>query len=141
MTAFFDTSAVIALSDPQEPNHAWSMSEFTARQAEGPIVISDVIYAEVSVGMNAREDVDAIIQQFGLERAERDDGALFDAAKRFHKYKKKDGGPKLNVLPDFFIGAAARSLDIPLVTANPKDFRHFFSGLRIVHPNGEEVVP
>ena len=141
MTAFFDTSAVIALTNPEEPNHAWSVAEFTARQAEGPVIINDIVYAEVSVGMADKAAVDAIIQQFGLERAMPDDAALFSAAQRFHKYKKTDGGPKLNVLPDFFIGAAARSLEVPLVTANPKDFRHFFSGLRIVHPQGEEVVP
>jgi predicted nucleic acid-binding protein len=141
MTAFFDTSAVIALANPQEPNHEWSLAEFTTRQVEGPIVINDIVYAEVSVGMADQAAVDAIIQQFGFERAMRDDTALFNAAQRFHKYKKVDGGPKFNVLPDFFIGAIARSLDIPLVTANPKDFRHFFSGLRIVHPQGEEIVP
>lgn len=141
MTAFFDTSALVALTNPQEPNHAWSMAEFTTRQADGPIVINDIVYAEVSVSMINQDAVDEIVRQFGLERALRDDAALFNAAKRFHKYKKADAGPKLNVLPDFFIGAAARSLNIPLVTANPKDFRHFFSGLRIVHPDGEEVVP
>lgn len=27
-----------------------------------------------------------------------------------------------------------------LVTGNPKDFRNFFFGLVISHPNGEEVV-
>lgn len=141
MTAFFDTSAVIALANPLEPNHEWSFAEFTARQALGPIIINDVVYAEISVGMADQAAIDMLIQEFGIERASRDDSALFGAAKRFYKYKKSDGGPKLNVLPDFFIGAAARSLNIPLVTANPKDFRHFFSGLHIVHPSGEELVP
>ena len=141
MTAFFDTSAVIALSDTTQVNHAWSLHEFVTRQAHGPIIISDIVYAEVSVGMPDRASVDAVVAKFGFERTARDDAALFHAGKRYYQYKHVNSGPKLNVLPDFFIGAAALSLDIPLVTANPKDFRKFFSGLMIVHPDGEDIVP
>lgn len=141
MTAFFDTSAVIALADQGQIHHDWSLEQFTAFQALGPIIISDVVYAEVSVSYASRPAVDAVVAQFGFQRALRDDDALFAAGKRFHLYKDKDKGPKLNVLPDFFIGAAARSLNVPLVTANPKDFRRFFSGLQLVHPAGTENVP
>lgn len=140
MTAFFDTSAVIALATPAETNHGWALGEFTTRQAAGPIVVSDIVYAEVSAGMSSRADVDEIIRRFGLERTRLDDAALFDAGQRFKLYRKTKG-QKTNVLPDFFIGAAARLLGVPLVTANPKDFRGFFSGLIIVHPGGQELVP
>lgn len=139
MTAFFDTSAIVALANPTEVAHAWSLGEFTTRQAEGPIVISDIVYAEMSAGMNDKNAVDELIARFGFERAATDNTALFDAGQRFKIYKKV--GPKTNVLPDFLIGAAARSMGVPLVTANPKDFRNFFSGLTIVHPGGEETVP
>jgi predicted nucleic acid-binding protein len=140
MTAFFDTSAIVALADSEEPRHSWSLREFTTRQALGPIVINDVVYAEISAGMTSRDEVDKLILRFGFERAVRDDSALFSAGQRFKCYKTGPGN-KTNVLPDYFIGATARSLGIPLVTANPKDFRRFFQGLIIVHPGGEETVP
>ena len=141
MTAFFDTSAVMALADTAHMNHAWSLGEFVQRQVLGPIFISDIVYAEFSAGMASREAVDAVLQRFGFERTRRDDTALFDAGQRYYAYKKANNGPKMNVLPDFFIGATARSLNVPLVTANPKDFRSFFSGLVIVYPGGQEMVP
>jgi predicted nucleic acid-binding protein len=140
MTAFFDTSALIALINTSEKNHNWSLAEFTAHQALGPVVISDIVYAEFSAGMSNQAAVDQVIAQFGLQRASRDDASLFDAGQCFKLYRRKNG-PKTNVLPDFFIGAAAKSLGIPLVTANPKDFRKYFTGLKIIHPGGQEVVP
>lgn len=139
MTAFFDTSALMALVDQDYVFHAWSLDKFTELQELGPILINDVVYAEFSVAMATRSEVDQVINRLGLQRILRDDDALFDAGKRFHLYKDK-GGPKMNVLADFFIGAAARSLEVPLVTSNPKDFRSFFSGLTIIHPKGEEIV-
>jgi predicted nucleic acid-binding protein len=140
MTAFFDTSALVALINGSEPNHSWSLAEFTTLQTRGPIIISDIVYAELSAGMPTQADVDKIIARFGLERATRDDASLFDAGHRFKIYRNQKG-PKTNVLADFFIGAAARSLGIPLVTANPKDFRKYFTGLTIIHPGGQETVP
>lgn len=140
MTAFFDTSVVIALANPLEANHGWSINELAAWQKNGPVVISDMVYAEVSAGMPDKASVDAIVARFGFDRAFPDDAALFDAGQRYKTYRGNNG-QKTNVLPDFFIGAAARSLGIPLVTANPKDFRTFFSGLTIVHPGGQETVP
>ena len=141
MTAFFDTSAVIALADAAQLNHAWTLSEFTTHQAEGPIVINDIVYAELSAGMPDQQAVDEVVARFGLQRASRDDVALFDAGQCFKLYRSARKGPKSNVLPDFFIGATARSLGVPLVTANPKDFRGYFSGLTIVHPGGREIIP
>jgi predicted nucleic acid-binding protein len=139
MTAFFDTSALIALTDPTHANHSWSLAEFTSRQTAGPIIINDIIYAEFSAGMPDRSAVDAVVSRFGLQRALRDDGALYDAGQRFKLYRSANG-PKTNVLSDFFVGAAAKSLGVPLVTANPRDFRRFFVGLTIVHPTGQEIV-
>lgn len=142
MTAFFDTSVVIALVNPAERNHSWSLAELTSRQKEGAAIISDVVYAEVAAGLPSQADLDAIIARFGFQRAERDDRALFNAGQRYKQYRKTKGSElKSNVLADFFIGAAAQALDVPIVTANPKDFRNFFSGLVIVHPSGQEVVP
>jgi len=141
MTTFFDTSALIALLDPTEPNHAWSLAEFTNRKSAGPIVINDVVYAEMSAGMPSQDDVDAVVSRFGLQRAPSSDAALFMAGQRFKLYRSGRVRPKTNVLPDFFIGSAAHFLGVPLVTANPRDFRAFFTGLTIVHPKGVDVVP
>jgi len=140
MTTLFDTSAVIALVDSKNDHHKWSYKEYNSRKMIGPIVISDIVYSEISAGMKDKNAVDLIISQFGFQRGSLDDSALYAAGQRYALYRKTKG-TKTNVLPDFFIGAYASTQKIPLVTANPKDFRNFFSGLTIVHPKGEETVP
>jgi predicted nucleic acid-binding protein len=145
MTAFFDTSAVIALYDKDHEFHKWSDSVFQEHKKQGPIIICNVVYAELSIGLKSKNDVDEIVNRYGFQRSNPDDEALFEAGRRYIKYKKDSKAAKAiaargNVLPDFFIGAHAQRLKVPLVTANPTDFRSFFSGLKVVHPKGEFIV-
>jgi predicted nucleic acid-binding protein len=134
MTAFFDTCIVIALLSPAEKFHSWSSEQLLHFKSEGPILISDVVYAELAAAMPSHNDLDNALDPFGFERTTRNDAALFAAGKAFKVYKDVNKGPKANVLADFFIGALATELDVPLVTSNPKDFKKYFSHLNIVEP-------
>ena len=132
MTTLFDTSALLAALNPTEPYHQWSCDQLTARKADGPIVIVDIVYSELSVGMT-KQQVDKAISQLALDRLSGNDDALFAAGKAYIKYRKQQG-TKSNVLPDFLIGAAADVECIPLVTANPKDFVAYFPNVQVIKP-------
>lgn len=56
----------------------------------------------------------------------------FLAAKRFEKSKKSKSKDK-TPLSDFFIGAHAECMNIPLVTRNPKDFK-YFPAITLINP-------
>ena len=134
MTTFLDTNVVIALLDTSNTHHAWSVSEVMRRKAEGPAIISDIVYCEVSVGMKDQVEVDAAIASLGLERMPESDAVLFRAGKAFKHYRDVNKGTKLGVMPDFLIGAMAEVASAPLLTANPKDFVGYFPDVEIKRP-------
>ena len=134
MTTFFDTSALLAAINSTEPHHRWSKEQLVKFKAQGPVLITDIVYCELSVGMPTQADVDHVVQRLALERHPGNDAILFWAGKAFLKYKSKNKGRKSAVLPDFLIGAAADVTGAPLVTANARDVANYFPTLKIIKP-------
>lgn len=132
MTTLFDTSALFAVLTPSDVHHRWSVEQLEAGKANGPIVIVDIIYSELSVNMS-REEIERAISYLAVDRLPSDDETLLRAGKAFGLYKKRQG-PKMNVLPDFLIGAAADAARIPLVTTNGKDFVGYFPDVNVITP-------
>lgn len=133
MTTLFDTNAIIAVLNPDEPHYAWAVDQLENCKVNGPVLVTDVVYSELSVGMASKGDLDAAMVELGVERLPADDDALFSAGQAYKLYKSRKG-TKTNVLPDFFIGAAAVTEGVPLVTANPKDFVGYFPSVQLLVP-------
>lgn len=134
MTAFLDTNIVIALLDPDHHFHDWAVENVNAQKADGPVIVSDIVYCEVSVAMDSKDEMDEAITSLGLERTDCSDEALFRAGKAFKRYRDENNGPKLGVLPDFIIGAIADAEGLPLLTTNAKDFTGYFPDVELVTP-------
>lgn len=133
MTTFFDTNALIYMLNENDQYHSWAISQFERGKARGPIVICDIVYCELSIGMNSKEEVDAAVSHFALERLPPDDNALVRAGIAFKEYRRNNG-QKANVLPDFFVGAYAEIAKLPLVTADVSNIRTYFPQVQIIHP-------
>lgn len=133
MTTLFDTNDIIAVLNPEEPHYEWAVAQLEICKANGPVLVSDVVYSELSVGMASKDDLDAAMIDLGFERLPANDHALFNAGQAYKLYKSRKG-TKTNVLPDFFIGAAAAAEGMPLVTANPKDFAGYFPDVQLLVP-------
>lgn len=133
MTTFLDTNVVIALLDAKHRYHSWSVEELAKRKMEGPAIVSDIVYCEVSVGMKDKTEVDKAIRTLGLERLRCQDDALVRAGVAFKKYKDINNGPKQGVLPDFIIGSVAETEGAPLMTVNSKDFISYFD-IELISP-------
>jgi len=131
MTTFIDTNVLIDALDPASKNHAWAKQQLS--EADQPLVICDIVYSELSVGMGSVADTSAAVQSLSIERTRYSDNALFVAGKVFKQYRTR-GGTKSNVLSDFLIGAAADDDGSPLLTANPRDFRSYFPTLILICP-------
>lgn len=135
MTTFLDSNIVIALINEHEPNHAWSVEELIARKADGPAVISDVVYSEITATMKDVAEVNSVIEALGLERYPSRDAALFRAGRAFKEYRgRTKGRQKSGVLPDFFIGAIAEVENAPLMTDNTRDFVGYFPDVVLITP-------
>jgi predicted nucleic acid-binding protein len=133
MTTFFDTSVLFSFLHDRETHHAWSVAQLQACQAQGPIVISDIVYAEFSVGMDTQAHVDAAVANLALDRFPRNDAALFRAGKAFKQYRR-NRGPKKRIIADFIVGACAEVSGAALVTINAKDLTSYFPNLQIIEP-------
>lgn len=111
----------------------WAVSSLEAAALEGPLLINGVIYAELSARYPTMEALEEFIVRAGLEMAEIPRAALFLAAKAFVAYRRA-GGVRTGVLSDFFIGAHAALLNIPLLTRDAKKYRTYFPTVELRTP-------
>ena len=92
-----------------------------------------MIYAELSVGYDRPEEVDAALAQAGVGLAEIPRAALFLAGKAFQSYRSR-GGTRTGVLPDFFIGAHAVVAGLRLLTRDARGYRSYFPTIAMITP-------
>lgn len=134
MTTIIDTGAIICANNTHELHHQWAVQAIGSCKQNGPLLVCDVVFTEISVVMHNVRDTQRALDVWDVERIDYTDDALFLAGKIFHKYKSENKGPKLGVMPDFFIGALASASGLPLMTTNAKDMIKYFPGLQIIAP-------
>ena len=78
-----DTNVLLDLvtNDPKWAD--WSIAQLEAASLRGPLLINDVVYAELAVRYNRIEHLDAFIDEAGLEIIPIPREALFLAGKVF----------------------------------------------------------
>jgi predicted nucleic acid-binding protein len=133
MTAFVDSNVVIDVLGENSAWRSWSTDQLLEWAGYGPLLINDVVYAEVSVGFDRQADLDSSIRELDLQRAPVIDTALFAAGKAFRLYRQNKGEAG-SILADFLIGAHAEALGVPLITRDPRRFRTYFPRLNLVTP-------
>lgn len=129
-----DTCVITDLADPQGEWFEWSASTLERLDQSHKLAINPVIYSECSVGYQSIEDVEALFAGLMMEMLPLSREALFLAGKAFLQYRRNKG-QKVNVLPDFFIGAHAAVEQYTLVTRDLNRFSTYFPSLDLVTPN------
>lgn len=117
----------------EDPNwYDWSASTLETLAEDNKLIINDVIYSEISISFRYIEELEEVLaDSFIIQPIPKE--ALFLAGKIFVKYKNA-GGLKQSTLPDFFIGAHASILGIPLLTRDKKGYKNNFPNLKIICP-------
>ena len=133
MTTFVDTNVLIDVLQPDTEHHVWSLAALEAAKGEGPVIVSDAVYSELSIAMETLEATDEVIARLSLERCGYADPVLFSAGKAYLKYRQNQGA-KLNVLPDFFIGALANYERAPVLTRDPAKISTYFPDVVLLTP-------
>jgi len=111
----------------------WSARQLRILSARGTLIVNPVVYAELSVGYDRVDEVDAALDAAGVELVEIPRPALFLAGKAFQSYRAR-GGSKTGVLPDFFIGAYAVVEGLSLLTRDIRRYRSYFPTLELITP-------
>lgn len=128
-----DTNILLDLITDDATWADWSQSQLEAASLQGPLFINDIVYAEITVDFSRVEDVDEFVGGTGLHLMTMPRAALFLAGKAFAQYRKA-GGTRTGVLPDFFIGAHAAVLEMPLLTRDAGRYRTYFPDVTLITP-------
>lgn len=111
----------------------WSLKQLNDAATQGPIVINDVIYAEISTRYPSIDVVDSILRDIGVDLVPTPRAALFLAGKVYLRYRAA-GGVRTGVLSDFFIGAHAEIQELPLLTRDVARYRNYFPSVELIAP-------
>jgi predicted nucleic acid-binding protein len=111
----------------------WSQSQLEQAAIAGPLVINDVIYAEISTRYSSVGAVDSMLLDLGIDMTTMPRSALFLAGKAYIRYRAA-GGLRTGVLADFFIGAHAAVEQLPLLTRDARRYRTYFPAVKLIAP-------
>ena len=128
-----DTNILLDLATDDSDWFDWSLAAMESAAADGPLNINAIVYAELSVRYDSPASVDELIEASGVQFIDMPRSAAFLAAKAYGRYRAA-GGTRTGVLPDFFIGAHAAALDMPLLTRDVRRYRTYFPDLRLIAP-------
>jgi predicted nucleic acid-binding protein len=113
----------------------WSQTQLEQAALHGPLVINDVIYAEISTRYATVDAVDSLLLDLNIDVATTPRSALFLAGKAYLQYRAA-GGIRTGLLADFFIGAHAAVEQLPLLTRDARRYRNYFPTVMLVAPDG-----
>ena len=137
---FLDTNVLIDASDPESPFHKWSVETIARHVAGDGVMINPIVLTEICVG-EARPDKAAdTIRSWGIEIVDLPVACAESCARAYNAFRaarKKTKGPAAPAmpLPDFFIGAHAEVLRIPLATADVGRYRAYFPTVKLLTPS------
>lgn len=121
----------VLTNDPQWCT--WSAAQLDDCAAQGELAINPIIYAEISVGFERIEELDAALRPEAFLRLPLPWEAGFLAGKVFLDYRRAKG-IRTSPLPDFYIGAHAAIEGMALLTRDAKRYRSYYPKLGLICP-------
>ena len=128
-----DTNVLLDLATDDPKWAEWSIQQLDAAATRGPLIVTEISYAELSVRFARIEDVDRFLAIGGFTMAATPREALFLAGKAFQSYRAR-GGTRTGVLPDFLIGAHAAVKELLLLTRDLGRYRSYFPTVSLIAP-------
>ena len=134
MTAtLVDANVLLDVATDDPARGAWSTAALEQAANESVLVISPLVYAEVSVGFATIEELEAALPRDLYRREALPYEAAFLAGKVFLRYRQS-GGEKRSPLPDFYIGAHAAVAGHRLLTRDATRYRTYFPSIELIAP-------
>ena len=134
MAVLVDTNVLLDIVTHDPVWEKWSLSAFQAEAAVAPLVINQVICAELSPAFQHDwPSMDRWLPAGVFVREPLPFECSVLAAHAFENYKKR-GGVKQALLADFFIGAHAACAGHTLLTRDPQRYRTYFPSVPLIGP-------
>ena len=132
-TTLVDANVLLDLAQADPVWAPWSERALAEAAELGRLAINPLVYAEVSVGYERREELDYALPEDEYVRLDLPWEAAFLAGKVFLAYRRA-GGTRRSPLPDFYIGAHAAVTGMRLLTRDATRYRSYFPSLQLVAP-------
>ena len=126
----------ILTEDPQW--FEWSAKTLVERSNQENLVINPIVYAEISIGFNQPEELEAALPETFFRRDPLPYAAAFLAGQSFLDYRRR-GGEKRSPLPDFYIGAHAAISGMTLLTRDVNRYRTYFPSVPLITPSSQSL--
>ncbi len=133
MITALDTNVLL---DILAPDHEFFQSSLRALEEAarvGSLVVSDFVYAELSVHFQSQRECDEFLEQNDIRVEPLTRGAIFLAGRIWRAYRRQ-GGKRTRILADFLIGAHAQMQASCLLTRDRGFYRKMFPSLTLVEP-------
>ena len=131
MIAIDSSVLVDLLSDGPQADAA----EACLRQClnNGPVVLCDVVLAEVCSALRDGSDVLAVLEDMSIRFNPLEAKSALRAGEMQRRFRQR-GGERARAVPDFLIGAHALLQCNGLITRDEHFYRSYFKGLKLVVP-------
>lgn len=129
-----DSNVLLDIATDDSKWAAWSGHALAQCAEHTPLVINPLIYAEVSIGFQSIEALDAALPASLYQRAQLPWEAGFLAGKSFVAYRRR-GGLRTTPMPNFYIGAHAAIERLALLTRDEARYSTYFPTVEILSPS------
>lgn len=131
MGVLVDTNVIsdVIHGDPQWAE--WSKARLV--EFDDGLFINALVYTELCCHAESADEVENLVVVLGLQYRELPRSSLYLAAKAHQTYRAR-GGVKTSPLPDFFIGAHAEAIGIPILTRDASRYRTYFPKVTLISP-------
>ncbi len=128
--ALVDSNVVIDIVRQDSSWAEWSLDVLSRHEG---LRVNPIIYAEICYQKASAAEVDALLKALELGYDELPRQALYLASQAF-RYYRQCGGNKTAPLPDFFIGAHAAALGVPIITRDVGRYQTYFPTVTLISP-------
>lgn len=133
---FVDSNVLIDVIERDPTWHDWSYGHMESAALRGVVAINHLVVAEVAPQFGSLDLFVERIDAMAIEIVPLSDLAAMKAGLAFRQYRRRRDRHGM-VLPDFFIGAHALTLEAMLLTRDPRFYRTYFPELTLITPETE----
>lgn len=129
-----DTNVLIDVLSLDQTWQVWSATALWQQSLHGSLLINEIVYAELASRYASQQALEEVIDHLNLEVEWLPRPALYIAGRVFSDYRRA-GGVRTSVLADFFIGAHAAAVKIPILTRDARRYRTYFPDVALITPD------
>lgn len=133
MITAIDSNILLDILVPNEDFYEASAEALQGAWGEGSLVVSDIVYAELSIHFETQRECDGFLSsnEIRLQALTREAHFLSSCAWRTYRQK---GGKRTRILADFLIGAHAQKQATRLLSRDRGFYRKLFPSLDLHDP-------